>query len=77
MTSTNAFTQFQSLIPKASRSVVEVLTINGDGTSTVRTLSGATIVVQGGSVSVGNNAYVQDGVITGSAPNINFTEVSI
>lgn len=77
MNNINAFSQFQSLIPKSVVTIVDILTNNGNGTSTARTLSGINIVVQGENVESGNRAYVQDGIVLRQAPSFTITEVTI
>lgn len=66
----NIFTQFQSLLPSTSLTVVTVNTINNDGTSSVTTLSGTDIIVSGDSVQVGQKAFVRNGEIVRKAPDL-------
>lgn len=74
---TNTYNRFQSLVGKTSIDVITITTINGDGTSTGTTLSGASVTVKGTSVSVGQNAFVRAGEIVRQAPNLTPTEMSI
>lgn len=66
----NLFKRFQALIPDDPLMIVEVNTNNGDGTSTVQTPTGAQFRVRGESIAPGNNAFVQSGRITNSAPSL-------
>lgn len=67
---TNVWREFQKLIPGSRTIVVDVQGNNGDGTSTVTTQTGATVIVDGESVAAGNPAFVRDGEITGPAPDM-------
>lgn len=73
----NAFNRFQSLIPKATTSVVTIVTNNGDGTSNATTLAGVSVKVIGESVSPTNKAFVRGGEIVRPAPNLTITELAI
>lgn len=66
----NIWRQFQALIPQERTIVVTVTAHNGDGTSTVQTQTGSTLVVQGEAVAVGENAFVRAKQITGPAPDL-------
>ena len=71
----NLWRSFQRLLPRARTIVVTVDAVNGDGTSTVSTQSGSTLIVQGDSVSAGNNAFVREREIVGEAPSLpSYTE---
>ncbi|AWY02820.1 hypothetical protein [Alteromonas phage JH01] len=73
----NAYNRFQALIPKSSRSVVEITANNGNGTSTAVTLGGTTITVNGEQVAAGNRAFVQNGEVLRQAPSLTVTEMTI
>ena len=77
MTSTNAFNRFQSLVGKSSTDVVTITANNGDGTSSATTLSGASVIVKGESVTAGNKAFVRNSEIIRKAPNLTVVEVGI
>jgi len=74
---TNAFSRFQALLPKTTKSVVSITSNNGNGTSNAITSAGVSIVVSGESVSPGNKAYVQNGEILRQAPNFSVTTVNV
>lgn len=52
------------------RVFVRHFTGNADGTSTVTTQTGATLVVQGTGVAAGSAAFVRDGAMGGEAPDL-------
>jgi len=62
--------QFSGLLPSQAITVARVVALNGDGTSSLVTPEGGTLIVQGATVGVGANVYVQDGRITGPAPDL-------
>ncbi len=74
---TNIYNRFQSLVGRDSITVVTITSNNGDGTSNATTLSGDSITIKGETVTTGNNAFIRDGEIIRSAPNLTPTEVSI
>jgi hypothetical protein len=65
--STNDYRRFVQLLPDTPLVSAEVLSHNGDGTSTVQTPDGATFRARGQGVAVGNNAFVRGGDV-GLAP---------
>lgn len=73
----NLWRQFQQLLPKSRLIVVTIQGHNGDGTSTATTTSGATLVVQGESVAIGQKAFVQDGRVAGAAPDLPVFEETV
>ena len=71
----NLWRDFERLLPRSRTIVVTVDANNGDGTSTVSTQSGSTLVVTGEGVAAGSKAFVRDREITGKAPDLPvFTE---
>ncbi len=69
LTSTNAYRALRELLPDAPLQVVSVVAINfGRGYSVVEWPGGGNSNVRGTSVSVGERAFVRDGVIEGQAP---------
>ncbi len=70
MAKANLWRQFQKLIPRSRTLAVTVESNNGDGTSTVSTETGSTLVVQGEGVAAGNKAFIRDREITGEAPDL-------
>lgn len=75
--SVNVYNRFQTLIGGSSTDVVEITSLNGDGTSNATTLSGGIVTVKGESVSIGQKAFVRNSEIIRQAPNLTPTEVSI
>jgi hypothetical protein len=73
----NAFNRFQSLVGFNSIDVVTITANNGDGTSNATTLSGDPITIKGETITTGNNAFIRNGEIIRSAPNLTPTQVSI
>jgi len=62
--------QFQALLPKRALTIATVTAHNGDGTSTVQYPGGAEVRVRGQSVAIGDNAFILDGEIRGTAPAV-------
>lgn len=73
----NSFSRFRSLLPSATNELVDIISNNGDGTSTAATLSGQTVVVKGESVSPNNRAYVRDGEVVRAMPQLPVLEVEV
>ena len=74
---TNLWTRFRKLLPGSPRTVVTVVTVNTDGTSTVTTSSGGAMRVLGTTVEATKKAYVKDGAIIGEAPNLQHYEIEV
>jgi len=68
--STNDYRRFVQLLPDTPLVSAEVLSHNGDGTSTVQTPDGATFRARGQGVAVGSNAFVRGGDVVGDAPTL-------
>jgi len=64
----------QALTPP--RMIMEIATVNADGTVTVSTPSGFTVRAIG-SGTVGNQVYVQDGRVLGIAPNLTHFDIEV
>jgi hypothetical protein len=75
--STALFLRLRELTAGPPLLVGEVVTINGDGTSTITLPTGGEIRARGTSVSVGNNAFVRNGVIEGAAPSLSTVTIEI
>ena len=73
----NTYNRFQSLIGSSSLDVVTITANNGDGTSNATTLAGDPVTIKGESVTVGNNAFIRNGEIIRSAPNLTPVQGSI
>lgn len=67
----NLFTNFQNLTVTHSTTVVTILAVGNDGTSTATTLGGTTITVNGANVTAGKKAFVRGGEIIREAPDLN------
>lgn len=72
---TNLFARFRRLIADSPTIIVTVAAEGADGISTVTTAGGGTMRVIGGTVAVGNKAFVRDGAIIGEAPNLPYYEL--
>lgn len=66
----NPWRQFLALLPRSTLEVVEVISHNADGTSTVEYPNGAQVRVRGQLVAVASFAFIKDGEIRGEAPAI-------
>ena len=77
MATTNIWQQFKALIPEGVRVVVTITANNGNGTSQATLRNGSVITVKGESVSSGQKAFIQDGEIKGTAPDLAQYEVEI
>lgn len=64
----NLFAQFQRLIGRQPLQTALVVTVHGDGTSTVQSPAGNTWRVKGTSVTAGNRAYIRGDQIVSQAP---------
>lgn len=73
----NLFNQFKSLVGTSRTEIVNITANNGNGTSNATTLGGVSLIVNGESVGAGNRAIIENGNITGSAPNGAITEVFV
>lgn len=69
--STSVWRQFKGVLPSGALTVARVVSVEGDGrTSIVEFPGGSQARVSGQSVSADNYAFVRDGAITGPAPTI-------
>ncbi len=74
---TNVFQRFKQLLPDRPLLIVTVETVNGNGTSTVRTVTGGSMVVSGDTVTAGSKAFVRDGRIEDAAPDLPHYDVTV
>ncbi|MEL4371427.1 hypothetical protein [Shewanella xiamenensis] len=58
------------------RQIMLVSAVNADGTVTASSASGHTIRAIG-TATVGDNIYVQDGRVLGTAPDLPFVEIEV
>ena len=77
MATTNIWQQFKALLPDGVRVVATITANNGNGTSQAELRDGSVITVKGESVSSGQKAFIQDGEIKGTAPDLAQYEVEI
>ena len=70
MAITNIWQQFKSLIPEEGKTVVTIISNNGNGTSQVQLRDGTVITVKGETVEAGQRAFVQGGEVKGAAPEL-------
>jgi hypothetical protein len=73
----NAWTRFQSLLPRQRLIIASVIAHNADGTSTLQTIEGATIRAKGQSVAVGQLAEVQAGEVLRAAAQLSSTAIDL
>lgn len=70
MAITNIWQQFKALIPGGVRGVATITANSGNGTSQAELRDGSIITVQGESVPVGKKAFILDGEVKGTAPDL-------
>ncbi|PCK29486.1 hypothetical protein [Pseudoalteromonas piscicida] len=72
----NTLNRLGTVLSGTQRSIVKVLTVNNDGTTTVEHSDGTTSRVLGDSVQEGS-AYIENDRITGQAPDLPYSEVEV
>ncbi|TMN34616.1 hypothetical protein [Pseudoalteromonas sp. S2755] len=72
----NTLNRLGSVLSGTQRSIVKVLTVNNDGTTTVEHSDGTTSRVLGDSVQEGS-VYIENDRIVGNAPDLPYAEVTI
>ncbi|MGO0306667.1 hypothetical protein ACTL6P_08625 [Endozoicomonas acroporae] len=77
MATTNIWQQFKALIPKDVRIVANITAKNGNSTCQAELRDGLVITVKEESVNVGEKAFILDGEIKGTAPNLAEYEVEV
>ncbi len=77
MATTNIWQQFKALIPEGVRVVATIAANNGNGTSQATLRDGSVITVKGESISAGQMAFIQNGEIKGTAPDLAQYEVEV
>lgn len=70
MATTNIWQQFKSLIPEGDIVIVTIIRNNGNGTSQAQLRDGTAVTVGGESVTAGQKAFVQEGVVKDTAPDL-------
>ena len=66
----NIWRTFQELLPADPLLAGEVISHNGDGTSTIELPAGERLRGRGQGVAIGQSAFVQGGEVRGQAPNL-------
>lgn len=77
MIASNLYRRLAELLPQAPLLVAQVSSHNADGTSTVQLVGGGTLRARGQAVTVGQMAFVRDGVVEGAAPNLTVVEIEV
>lgn len=77
MATRNPWLKFKALIAGSGRSVVTVISNNGDGTSTVEFRTGGQVKVSGETVAAGSKALISDGAIQQEVPNLTSSTIEI
>ncbi|MBQ4836033.1 hypothetical protein [Pseudoalteromonas luteoviolacea] len=72
----NALNRLSAVLSSKQRSIVKVVTVNTDGTTTVEHSDGSQSTVLGDSVTSGS-AYIEDGRIVGAAPDLPYSELEV
>ena len=74
----NLFSRLLALLPGPSTVIVDVVSVQDDGTSIVQAIGAEnTYLARGTSVTVGNRAYVKGGMIIGLAPSLPYYEITV
>lgn len=73
----NLLAKFKKLLPSDPLMVGTVTAHNADGSSTLETLAGGTVRVQGQSVAVDSMAFYRAGRIEGEAPELDAYELEV
>lgn len=76
---TNIWREFEKLLPKQEMYIGTVDSVDtSKGISYITLISGQETIVQGTSVSAGNNCSVKNGIIVSEAPTLDtLTEITI
>jgi len=74
----NFWTRFAKLLPQSPLLIGTVLSIDfSSGASMVQLPGGGTLNVRGTDVAVGQKAFVRNGLIEGTAPDLPVVEIEI
>ena len=77
MSTRNPWLKFKALLAGEGRAVVDVISNNGDGTSTVETRGGVSIKVKGEAVAPGAKAMIEGGELRYEVPNLTSSVVEV
>ncbi|TMO54083.1 hypothetical protein [Pseudoalteromonas phenolica] len=72
----NSLNRFSAVLSKQQRSIVEVVSVNPNGTTLVRHSDSSLSTVLGDSVESGN-AYIENGRILAAAPQLPYSEIQV
>ena len=75
--SNNIWRRFKELLPAGSRTVVSIIANNGNGTSQGRLRDGSTVTLKGEAVMTGGKAFVLNGEVKGTAPDLAQYDVEV
>lgn len=70
MATVNPWVKFANLLPQKTRYIITVTAVNGDGTVSGTLRDGSPVRVIGEGVAVNDRAWVEDGRVVGTAPNL-------
>ena len=77
MATINPWKAFQGLLPKGSRMIGTVESLNSNGTSTITLHNGSSITAKGHDVNIGNKVLVEDGEVKREVPDLPFYTVQV
>ncbi|PTY38582.1 hypothetical protein BGP77_11595 [Saccharospirillum sp. MSK14-1] len=77
MATRNPWLKFKGLLQGKGRTVVKVISNNGDGTSTVQLRGGEQITVVGETVAGGKKAIMKDGQLEYEVPDLSSVVIEI
>ena len=77
MATANPWKQFQSLLPKVSRTIGTVFQLNDNGTSTVTLRNGGTLTVKDQGVNAGHQVLIERGEIVQEVPALPVYSVQV
>ncbi|KZN57309.1 hypothetical protein N473_26765 [Pseudoalteromonas luteoviolacea CPMOR-1] len=72
----NALNRLNAVLSNKQRSIVKIVHVNTDGTTTVEHSDSSQSTVLGDSVASGS-AYIEDGRIVGAAPDLPYSELEV
>ncbi|KZN58445.1 hypothetical protein N473_26415 [Pseudoalteromonas luteoviolacea CPMOR-1] len=72
----NTLNRLSAVLSNKQRSIVKIVQVNTDGTTTVEHSDSSQSTVLGDSVANGS-AYIEDGRIVGAAPDLPYSELEV
>ncbi|GAA4648188.1 hypothetical protein GCM10023116_04540 [Kistimonas scapharcae] len=70
MATTNIWKQFETLLPKQSRTIATIISNNANGTSTAQLRNGTEIILSGESVQPGKKVITNGSEVSYEVPDI-------